>query len=152
MGPPEWGLHRIILFFLYSSSLLCSEPTHVFRRTRWLTLANGNQKTRVKVTRLSHTPSLEVPHPAPRSISLFSGDFTPLTKKLEYSLAYLRLDYQVKQQHLLNEKGLLRTGGEKKHLLLQRQGNLVVKSLSLESDGSGFRSSHTVDELLDNEQ
>lgn len=45
MGPPEWGLHRIILFFLYSSSLLCSEPTHVFGRTRWLTLANGNQKT-----------------------------------------------------------------------------------------------------------
>uniref|UniRef100_A0AC11DLB0 Uncharacterized protein n=1 Tax=Ovis aries TaxID=9940 RepID=A0AC11DLB0_SHEEP len=44
MGPPEWGLHRIILFFLYSSSLLCSEPTHVFGRTRWLTLANGNQK------------------------------------------------------------------------------------------------------------
>uniref|UniRef100_A0A9L0IKI4 Uncharacterized protein n=1 Tax=Equus asinus TaxID=9793 RepID=A0A9L0IKI4_EQUAS len=60
MGPPGWGLHRIILFFLYSSSLLCSEPTHVFGRTRWLTLANGNQKTRVNVTWLSHIPSLEV--------------------------------------------------------------------------------------------
>lgn len=56
-GPPEWRLHRIILFFLYSSSLLCSEPTHVFGRTRWLTLANGNQKTRVKVTWLSHAPA-----------------------------------------------------------------------------------------------
>lgn len=56
-GPLEWRLHRIILFFLYSSSLLCSEPTHVFGRTRWLTLANGNQKTRVKVTRLSHAPA-----------------------------------------------------------------------------------------------
>uniref|UniRef100_A0A8I3N8D2 RRM domain-containing protein n=1 Tax=Canis lupus familiaris TaxID=9615 RepID=A0A8I3N8D2_CANLF len=42
------------------NGLLCSEPTHVFGRTRWLTLANGNQKTRVKVTWLSHTPSLEV--------------------------------------------------------------------------------------------
>uniref|UniRef100_A0A2K5RSE6 Serine and arginine rich splicing factor 4 n=2 Tax=Platyrrhini TaxID=9479 RepID=A0A2K5RSE6_CEBIM len=27
------------------NGLLCSEPTHVFGRTRWLTLANGNQKT-----------------------------------------------------------------------------------------------------------
>uniref|UniRef100_A0A9L0RY09 RRM domain-containing protein n=1 Tax=Equus caballus TaxID=9796 RepID=A0A9L0RY09_HORSE len=42
------------------NGLLCSEPTHVFGRTRWLTLANGNQKTRVNVTWLSHIPSLEV--------------------------------------------------------------------------------------------
>lgn len=76
MGPPEWGLHRIILFFLYSSSLLCSEPTHVFGRTRWLTLANGNQKTRVKVTWLSHTPSLEVLH-LPQDKFLFSLETLP---------------------------------------------------------------------------
>lgn len=81
MGPPGWGLHRIILFFLYSSSLLCSEPTHVFGRTRWLTLANGNQKTRVNVTWLSHIPSLEVLHPAPRSVCIFSGVYTPLDQK-----------------------------------------------------------------------
>lgn len=105
MGPPEWGLHRIILFFLYSSSLLCSEPTHVFGRTRWLTLANGNQKTRVKVTWLSHTPNVEVPHLAPRSISFSLWRLYPTYQKLEYNLAYLKLDYQVKQQHLLNEKG-----------------------------------------------
>lgn len=93
MGPPGWGLHRIILFFLYSSSLLCSEPTHVFGRTRWLTLANGNQKTRVKVTWLSHTPTLEVLHPAPRSIP-FSLETSPrCVKKLYSSMAYLRLEH-----------------------------------------------------------
>lgn len=91
MGPPEWGLHRIILFFLYSSSLLCSEPTHVFGRTRWLTLANGNQKTRVKVTWLSHTPSLEVLHPAPRAISFFPGVFTRCIKKLQHGFSEVRV-------------------------------------------------------------
>lgn len=38
-------------------------------------------KRRVKVTWLSHTPSLEVLHPAPRSISIFFRVFIPLYQK-----------------------------------------------------------------------
>lgn len=80
-GPPEWRLHRIILFFLYSSSLLCSEPTHVFGRTRWLTLANGNQKTSESNPVVS-CPSLEC-FTLPQDQCPFSLETSPCcTKKL----------------------------------------------------------------------
>lgn len=104
MGPPERVWHRIILFFLYSSSLLYSEPTHVFGRTRWLTLANGNQKTRVKVTWLLYSSSLEVFHPAWDKFFFLLWRLYRVWRKtlIQPSLSEVRL--QFKQQHLLNGK------------------------------------------------
>lgn len=81
MGPPEWAWHRIILFFLYSSSLLYSEPTHVFGRTRWLTLANGNQKTS-ESNLVVIFPKLRGVSPCPEINFFFSsGDFTLVCQK-----------------------------------------------------------------------
>ena len=130
MGPPEWGLHRIILFFLYSSSLLCSEPTHVFGWTRWLTLANGNQK-RSESNLVVTYPKLRGSSPAPTSISfLLWRIYLTVSKKMliQPGLSEIRLSSQA-AAFVEFERIILRTVGEKKHLPLQRQCDLVVKSL-----------------------
>ena len=126
-GPPEWDLHRIIVFFLYSSSLLCSEPTHVFGRTRWLTLANGNQKTRVRVTWLLHTPGVEGLHPAPRKLA-FPLETTPLCQKTWIQPGWPEVRLSSQAAALVEWKGL-RSGWGEKHQPLQRWCNPVVKSL-----------------------
>lgn len=135
MGPPEWGLHRIILFFLYSSSLLCSEPTHVFGRTRWLTLANGNQK-RSESNLVVTYPKLRGSSPAPTSISFLLWRIYPTVSKkmlIQPGLSEIRLSSQA-AAFVEFERITLGTVGEKKHLPLQRQCGLVAKS-----SGSGVR-------------
>ena len=128
MGPPEWGLHRIILFFLYSSSLLCSEPTHVFGRTRWLTLANGNQK-RSESNLVVTYPKLRGSSPAPSSVSFLLWRIYPTVSKkilIQPGLSEIRLSSQA-AAFVEFERIILRTVGEKKHLPLQRQCDLVVE-------------------------
>lgn len=146
MGPPEWGLHRIILFFLYSSSLLCSEPTHVFGRTRWLTLANGNQK-RSESNLVVTYPKLRGSSPSLTSVSfLLWRIYLTVSKKkrlIQPGLSEIRLSSQA-AAFVEFGRIIFRTVGEKKHLPLQRQCDLVVKSLGFGVRWTWVRNSLTL--------